>query len=264
MCVARHLCTRSRWWALLLLINLLLSQKSLRCSSSDLDDESFENRHQTAMDLISLERGNRDFRRGISILEELSLGIGRTSADALAELAAVHLFGTRPGFLNLLKAAQYSQRSASLGSPKGRHLYSFFLFYGGLGGITKNETEGWRQQELAAEQNYLPALMALGYRKLFVTDDCESAVRLYRAGAISAMNSIETVYYGDFYSLRHMSMAVDSLGDDYVAKAARDVETLNYWTFQSDRKDPKAIYELGSCHKIEYAVTDTQDIRQMT
>ena len=247
MCVVRCLFTRSRL-ALLLLINLLLFPKSLHlvgCSSSNSEDENFESRHQTAVGLISLERSNRDFRRGISIFEELSLGIGRTSADALAELAAVYLFGIRPGFLNLVKAAQYSQRSASLGSPKGRHLYSFFLFYGGLGGITKNETEGWRQQELAAEQNYLPALMALGYRKLFITDDCESAVRIYRAGAISAMNSIETVYYGDFYSLRHMTMAADSLGDDYVAKAARDVETLNYWTFQSDRKDPKAFYELG-------------------
>ena len=124
-------------------------------------------------------------------------------------------------------------------------MYAFFLIYGGLGGVAKNETEGWRQQELAAEQNYLPALMASGYRKLYTSDDCEAALRLYRAGAISAMNAIDTVYYSDFYSLRHLTMAVDSLGDDYVAKAARDVETLSYWNFQSDRKDPRAYYELG-------------------
>ena len=209
------------------------------------ESENFETKYQTALDLISHSKSNRDFRRGVSILEDLSVGVGRTSADSLAELSTLYLAGNRQGFLNLQKAAQYSQRSASLGSPKGRHLYAFFLIYGGLGGVAKNETEGWRQQELAAEQNYLPALMASGYRKLYTSDDCEAALRLYRAGAISAMNAIDTVYYSDFYSLRHLTMAVDSLGDDYVAKAARDVETLSYWNFQSDRKDPRAYYELG-------------------
>lgn len=234
-------------WAQYLLILLLLTDfRSCMVKSSTSENDNFESRYQSAVDLISHDKSNRDFRRGLSILEELSLGIGRTSADALAELTALYLVGSRQGFLNLPKAAQYSQRSASLGSPKGRHFYAFFLLYGGLGGIVKNETEGWRQEELAAEQNYLPAMMALGYRKLYTGDDCDSALRLYRAGAISAVNTIDTVYYGDFYSLRSLTMALDSLGDDYVAKAARDVETLSYWSFQSDRKDPKAYYELGS------------------
>lgn len=215
-------------------------------SGNGLESENFESKYQTAIDLIAHDRSNRDFRRGVSILEELSLGIGRTSADALADLAAVYLFGNRLGFLNLAKAAQYSQRSASLGSPKGRHYYSFFLVYGGLGGVAQNESEAWRQAELAAAQNYLPALMALGYRKLFILDDCESALRLYRAAAISAMNTVDTVYFSDYSSLRHLTMTLDSLGDDFVAKAARDLETLSYWSFQSDRKDPKAYYELGT------------------
>lgn len=235
------------WFRHLLILLLLSDFRScwVRSSSAASENDNFESRYQSAVDLISHDRSNRDFRRGLSILEELSLGIGRTSADALAELTAQYLVGSRQGFLNLPKAAQYSQRSASLGSPKGRHFYAFFLLYGGLGGVAKNESEGWRQEELAAEQNYLPALMALGYRKLYTGDDCDSALRLYRAGAISAVNMIDTVHYGDFYSLRSLTMALDSLGDDYVAKAARDVETLSYWSFQSDRKDAKAYYELG-------------------
>ena len=156
---------------LLLSLTLLLNSNYRSAADSnngynDNDDsnDNFESKYQTAVDLISHDRSNRDFRRGISVLEELSLGIGRTSADALAELAAIYLLGNRLGFLNLAKAVQYSQRSASLGSPKGRHLYSFFLLYGGLGGVARNETEAWRQEELAAEQSYLPALMSLAYR----------------------------------------------------------------------------------------------------
>ena len=59
------------------------------------------------------------------------------------------------------------------------------------------------------------------------------------------MNAIDTVHYSDYSSLRPLTMALDSLGDDFLSKAERDVETLSYWTFQSDRKDPKAYYELG-------------------
>lgn len=234
---------RKRSWPLVIALALVIHLCSF-CFGSE--NENFESKYQIAIELVSHDRSNRDFRRGISILEELSLGIGRTSADALAELAAVYLIGNRLGFLNLAKAAQYSQRSASLGSPKGRHFYSFFLTYGGLGGVVKNETEAWRQEELAAEQNYLPALMALGYRKLFILEDCEAALRLYRAAAISAMNTVDTVYFSDYSSLRHLSMGLDSLGDDFASKAARDVETLSYWSFQSDRKDPRAYYELGA------------------
>ena len=234
---------RKRCWLLMFVLTFIVQKTELCCGS---ENENFESKYQTAVDLVLHDKSNRDFRRGLSILEELSLGIGRTSADALAELAAIYLIGNRLGFLNLAKAAQYSQRSASLGSPKGRHFYSFFLTYGGLGGVVKNETEAWRQEELAAEQNYLPALMALGYRKLFIVDDCEAALRLYRAAAISAMNTVDTVYFSDYSSLRHLTMTLDSLGDDFASKAARDVETLSYWSFQSDRKDPRAYYELGA------------------
>lgn len=45
-------------------------------------------------------------------------------------------------------------------------------------------------------------------------------------------------------------MTLDSLGDDYVIKSARDIETVSYWNFQADRKDPKAFYELGRIHQL--------------
>jgi hypothetical protein len=230
-------------------ICILLFSLALQSSNSDVNYQSenanFENKYQTAMYLISNDRNNRDFRRGLNILEELSIGVDRISADALAELAAIYLIGNRIGFLNLLKSAQYSRRSSQLGSPKGRHLYSFYLYYGGLGGVQKNETEAFRLGELAAEQNYLPALMTVGFKKLFGDGNCQSAVRYYRAAALRAITIIEMTYYNDYSSLQHLDMKVDSLGDDYVIKSARDIETVSYWNFQADRKDPRAFYELG-------------------
>jgi TPR repeat protein len=164
------------------ILYILLFSIALQLSNSDInyqsENDDFENRYQTAISLISNDRSNRDFRRGVNILEEIAIGIDRISADALAELAAIYLTGSnRIGFLNLLKSAQYSRRSAQLGSPKGRHIYSFYLYYGGLGGVQKNETEAFRLGELAAEQNYLPALMAVGFKKLYVDGNCQSAIR---------------------------------------------------------------------------------------
>lgn len=163
------------------ILYIILFSIALQLSDSDVNNQSenddFENRYQTAISLISNDRSNRDFRRGVNILEEIAIGTDRISADALAELAAIYLTGTRIGFLNPLKSAQYSKRSAQLGSPKGRHIYSFYLYYGGLGGVQKNETEASRLGELAAEQNYLPALMAVGFKKLYVDGNCQSAIR---------------------------------------------------------------------------------------
>ena len=47
----------------------------------------------------------------------------------------------------------------------------------------------------------------------------------------------------------------DSLGDNVVEKAARDIETLSYWNFNSDRKDAKAFYELGRIYQMGYLGT---------
>ena len=62
------------------------------------ESENFETKYQTALDLISHSKSNRDFRRGVSILEDLSVGVGRTSADSLAELSTLYLAGNRQGF----------------------------------------------------------------------------------------------------------------------------------------------------------------------
>ena len=61
-------------------------------------------------------------------------------------------------------------------------------------------------------------------------------VRYYRAAALSATTIVETTFHGDYGSLRPLEMNHDSLGDNVVEKAARDIETLSYWNFNSDRK----------------------------
>ena len=140
-------------------------------------DYNAESKYQAAVSVLNdIKSSSRDIRRTISTLEELSLGTGRVSADSLAELSMLYLVGTRLGTQNVVKAAQYSQRSAALGSPKGRHIYAFLLLYGGIGGVRRNESEAWRQEELAAQQNFLPALMAVGFHR-WQGNDCESALR---------------------------------------------------------------------------------------
>jgi TPR repeat protein len=215
-------------------------------------DYNAESKYNAAITTLSdLKSTSRDVRRTIAVLEELSLGTGRVSADSLAELGMLHLVGTRVGAHNFAKAAEYSQRAAALGSPKGRHTYAFLLLYGSIGGIRRNETEAWRQVELAAQQNYLPALMANGYHHLNA-GHCDTALRHYRAAALTATGIVESKFHGDYGSLRPLSMTHDSLGDFAVEKAARDIETLSYWNFLSDRKDPRAFYELGRIYQMGY------------
>ena len=87
---------RKRCWPLMFVLTFIVQTTKLCCGS---ENENFESKYQTAVDLVLHDKSNRDFRRGLSILEELSLGIGRTSADALAELAAIYLIGNRLGYI---------------------------------------------------------------------------------------------------------------------------------------------------------------------
>ena len=92
--------------------------------------------------------------------------------------------------------------------------------------------------------------MALGFHRYYALNDCPSALRYYHAGAVSSMSLVDNLFHGDFISLRPLTMTLDSLGDSISEKMARDVETLSYWTFKSDRKDPQAFFELGKIYQL--------------
>jgi len=258
------------------------SSSSSTTTADDQDFHNAESSFKSALAIINAAASQpRAIRRAMEVLHDLSLGTGRVSADSLAELALLHLVGVH-GTHDFPKAAAYAQRSAALGSPKGRHVHAFILLHGGIGGVARNVTEAWRQEDLAAQQNYHPALLAVGFRDL-LAGRCEGALRQYRAAALAAASIVDSSFYGDYPSLRPLTMDQDGLGDGAADKvteegmrgvsrgrdvvldihhtphhahlsshhqAARDVETLSYWHFLSDRKDAKAYYELGRIYQL--------------
>ena len=154
---------------LVLLAVLVCSTTRSTTNTVAADDNDFHNAEssfKSALAVINAATSQpRAVRRAMEVLHDLSLGTGRVSADALAELALLHLVGIH-GVHDFSKAAAYAQRAAALGSPKGRHVHAFILLHGGIGGVRRNVTEAWRQEDLAAQQNYHPALLAVGFRDL--------------------------------------------------------------------------------------------------
>lgn len=233
---------------------------------------SMEAKYHSTHRLLQPMSTTREFRRGLTLLEEIALGykgrIGRISADALADLAYVHLFGSHgKGAVaqSPAKAFLLANQSAHHGSPKGRHLMSFLLKIGigipGVPDMIDTESASWNLELLAAEQNYLPAMMAAAYRYLYHHNDCESALRLYRAAATTAVARVDATFFGDYASLRPLAPPSDELGDDIMARVARDTETVEYWQFHAERKDARALYEVGKMHQFGLWGT-TQDLQQ--
>jgi hypothetical protein len=188
------------------------SSSSSTTTADDQDFHNAESSFKSALAIINAAASQpRAIRRAMEVLHDLSLGTGRVSADSLAELALLHLVGVH-GTHDFPKAAAYAQRSAALGSPKGRHVHAFILLHGGIGGVARNVTEAWRQEDLAAQQNYHPALLAVGFRDL-LAGRCEGALRQYRAAALAAASIVDSSFYGDYPSLRPLTMDQDGLGD---------------------------------------------------
>jgi TPR repeat protein len=133
-----------------------------------------------------------------------------------------------------------------MGSFKGAYIHAFLMAQSG----SANESEIFRYLEMSSRNNHRPALTAIGFQKLFLHDDCPSALNHYRTSAVLAINQIDSTFFGDYASLQNLTMGPDSLGDDAATKAARDVETINYWNFQADRRDSRAFYELGKIYQL--------------
>lgn len=222
---------------------------------------SLEAQYYNAQKLVTPASSVREFRKGVAILEEITRGndnkVGRISADAMADLSYLYLFGSHGK--NAIsqspsKAFHLANQSAHYGSPKGRHLMSFLLRVGigipGVPGMIDTEAASWSMELLAAEQNHLPAMMSVAYRYLFHQNDCESAVRLYRAAATTAVGRVDATFFGDYASLRSLSPIADELGDDLIARLARDAETVDYWQFHAERKEGRALYEIGKMYQL--------------
>jgi len=148
-------------------------------SSTDLDEPTVESnfkslaaKYHSTQRLVTPSATTREFRRGVGLLEEIALGqngqVGRISADAMADLAFVYLFGSYGK--NAItqapdKAFLLANQSAHYGSPKGRHLMSFLLRIGigipGVPAMVDTDVASWHLELLAAEQNYLPAMLTV-------------------------------------------------------------------------------------------------------
>ncbi len=253
----------AKWPILLMCVLFLcsLSTKEVRAGTDIFTDDNseLEDQYSKAHALLSPSSSIREYRRALKLLEATAqAGKGRASADALADLAHVYLFGSsdkkivttqQPG-----RAFVLANQSSSLGSPKGMHVLSFLYKHGF--GVGRDVDRALELEKRAAEQhNYLPSMMSYAFHLKYLEQDCEAALRIYRIAANVAVGKMEANNLGDYGSLRALSAELDELGDDNHARAARNTETVRYWKFHADRREeselkPRAYYELGRMHQL--------------
>eukprot|EP01041_Mallomonas_annulata_P012546 gene12546-26424_t len=242
--------------SLALLFLLVVSLSIVMPSFVRIQDKEEVGHYQKAHQLLDKDNIRGNFRRAVIILESLAEGNGRIAADALSDLAYIYLFGSR-GRVNIqiTRAVMYANSSATMGSPKGRHLLAF-LYRNGIG-ISQNLTHAYILDKIASSDSYIQSLMTIGFSHLhrfhnnsFISlHDCESAIQFYYQGAIETIKIIKQDYYNDFISIKPLQWEIDRLGYDLNIRNARDLETINYWNFESERKNPRAFYELGKIYQ---------------
>lgn len=188
----------------------------------------------------------------VALLEDLARGRNaRLAGEALAQLSYIHTFHV--AHHNLAKGLSYANQSAQAGSGRGMHLYAFFVRHG-LASAKANEHIALEYEKRAAESNYLQAHMAMGFHylaamknassALLAEEYCSLSLKYYQSAAVSAIEAVQRSYCDDFLSVSAVD-ASDRLCDLIISKVARDSETVAYYRFEAERKDPKSLFELG-------------------
>jgi TPR repeat protein len=176
----------------------------------------------------------------------------------MAVLSKVYLFGTHNKKIVTQqqpdKSFAYANQSSHLGSAQGHDMLAFHLRFGL--GVEQNRDKARILDGRGASVQYLPSMMAVAYQEMYeYADDrgkrrCASAEGLYRAAAGVAMQTVNETFAGDYSSVRLPSPTFDEMSDDDTTRAARQQETIDYWSFLADRKDPRALLELGRVHQL--------------
>ena len=218
----------------------------------DTQDGRYENYQLAVRGLAQSGSNGRRLREPVSLLSDLAEGSDRLAGDAAAHLAYIYTFKLP----HPRRAFTYANQSAHLRSPKGMHLVAFFLRHG-QNGFARNVSLADEFELESAENNYLQAQMALGF-KYFVamknaTDDqlaidmCRRSFDYYQAASINAENMIRRNYWDDFLALYGLDDR-DRLGDKIQAQVDRDRETLEYYAYEAKHGDGKAAFELWRAH----------------
>lgn len=216
--------------------------------SQDTQDSRYEKYQVAVRGLAQSGSNGRKLRETVTLLSDIAEeGNDRLAGDAYAHLSYIYTFKLP----NPRKAFTSANQSAHLRSPKGMHLIAFFLRHG-LNGFAQNISLADEFELEAAENNYLPAQMALGF-KFFVemrntTEDragdmCRRSFDYYQAASINAENMIRRNHWDDFLSL-HILDDRDRLSDKIQAQVDRDRETLEYYAYEAKHGDGKAAFEL--------------------
>ena len=204
--------------------------------------------YDTALSKLSPASMNREYRKALVSMETLAKsGKTRASADAMAVLSQIYIFGCHGKKIitqqQPLKSFFYANQSSNAGSPKGHNMLAFLYRYGL--GTEQDLVKAAELEMLATELNYLPSMMVVAYESFEEGNDCEKALRTYRLASAVAGSKVDASFLED-YALQPLSREADELSDD--AEACRQIETVEYWQFMADRKDPRVLYELGRIH----------------
>jgi len=167
-----------------LVLVIFLSDKGVLAGLQEDNDANLQEQYASAHAMLSPSSSIREYRRALKLLEATAQsGKGRASADALADLAHVYLFGSSDKKIVTTqqpsRAFLLANQSSHLGSPKGMHILSFLYRHGF--GVSRDLDKALLLEKQAAEQhNYLPSMMAYAFHLRFRQNDCEAALRIYR------------------------------------------------------------------------------------
>ncbi|PHJ24877.1 sel1 repeat-containing protein [Cystoisospora suis] len=206
-----------------------------------------------------------DARKATDLLQEVAGG-GRdaATAQALYELGDLQIRGY-PGRLGSISrdldaAVRYFRESAIFGY--GPALHALGTSYAiGIGSLEVNEAEAIRLHHLASLTDYVPAVLAMGFRFLHgdgIPADCEAALRYYKFAAERAVQLLTSSgqAYGPPVPLGdgdRLTDATDAQWKDLQDFQRQQKDVMQYWEQQAKDGNPMAQYEFAKLQEQQLA-----------
>ncbi|PFH34315.1 Sel1 repeat-containing protein [Besnoitia besnoiti] len=217
----------------------------------------------TALELKYGENGHTvDLKKATQLLQELAEEEvhDAATAQALYELGDLQIRGY-PGVLrritrDLNRAVEHFRASALFGY--GPALHALGVAYAiGLGSLEPNEAEAARLHYLASLTDYIPAILAMGFRFLYgdgVAADCETALRYYKFAAERTVQFLAPGQDDGSAALfpppplgdsDRLTEQTDAQWRELQTVQTQQKEILQYWEHQAKDGNPMAQYELA-------------------
>ncbi|PRP87958.1 hypothetical protein PROFUN_02695 [Planoprotostelium fungivorum] len=195
----------------------------------------------------------RDIHRAIELLEEIIAieepkGFNKVKRDAAYCLGEIYESGEGLD-MNLTRAMELYNMSASLGSPEGQQSLAFYWATGRAG--SKNIPLSLIYHAFAAQGADRAAQLTLGYKYLFghhVTKSCEKAVERYEDVAAQVVEEVKELHLGGLTytpDIQKISEVTEASQDKLYKEES---EIVKYYQYHAGAGDVNAQTTMGTLH----------------